>query len=127
MLGTFERPELAPLIAKAGEDSQLLVATNAIEGLSYYTDRTAAPYFLVLAKRTGIVGSLAIEQLIKLKEPATLGLGRDLVKSNDPADLLAAMRILGKHGRQHRHRRPLEGVATQHPIRYRPAPDAASV
>jgi hypothetical protein len=98
MLGTFERPELAPLIAKAGEDSQMLVATNAIEGLSYYHDHTAAPYFLVLAKRTGVVGSLAIEQLIKLNEPKALDLGRDLVKSSDPADLLAAMRILGSMG-----------------------------
>ncbi|HEY3739156.1 MAG TPA: HEAT repeat domain-containing protein [Bryobacteraceae bacterium] len=98
MLGTFERPELAPLIAKAGDDPQMLVATNAIEGLSYYRDRTAVPYFLVLAKHTGIVGSLAIEQLIKLNEPRALDLGRELVKSGDPADLLAAMRILGSMG-----------------------------
>ena len=98
VLGTFERPELAPLIAKAGEDSQMLVATNAIEGLSYYRDRTAAPYLLVLAKKTGIVGSLAIEQLIKMKEPGTLDLGRELIKSSEPADLLAAMRVLGSMG-----------------------------
>jgi hypothetical protein len=100
VLGTFERPELAPLIAKAGEDSQMLVATNAVEGLSYYRDRTAVPYFLVLAKRTGIVGSLAIEQLIKLKEPRALALGRELIHSQDPADLLSAMRILGSMGEQ---------------------------
>jgi len=98
VLGTFERAELAPLIAKAGEDSQMLVATNAIEGLSYYRDRTAVPYFLVLAKRTGIVGSLAIEQLIKLNEPQTLVLARQLIKSPEPADLLAAMRVLGSMG-----------------------------
>jgi HEAT repeat protein len=98
MLGTFERPELAPLIAKVGEDPQLLVATNAVEGLSYYRDRTAVPYFLALAKRTGIVGSLAIEQLINLKEPQALTLGRELIKSTDPADLLAAMRLLGSLG-----------------------------
>ncbi len=98
ILGTFERPELAPLIAKAAEDSQMLVATNAIEGLSYYRDRTAVPYLLALGRRTGIVGSLAIEQLIQLKEPRALELGRELMKSDDPADLMAAMRILGTLG-----------------------------
>jgi HEAT repeat protein len=98
VLGTFERPELAPIIAKAGEDSQMLVATNAIEGLSYYRDNSANPYLLKLAKRTGIVGSLAIERLIKLNEPKTLILGRELIKSLEPADLLAAMRILGSMG-----------------------------
>ena len=98
IMGTFERPELVSLIAKAGEDSQMLVATNAIEGLSYYRDRSAVPYLLKLGRRTGIVGSLAIEQLIKLKEPQALPLGRELMKSSDPADLMAAMRILGMMG-----------------------------
>ena len=98
-LGTFERPELAPIIAKAGDDSQLLVATNAIEGLSYYQDRSAVPYLLVLAKKTGIIGSLAVEQLIKLKEPKVLELARgELLNSQEPADLLAAMRVLGSMG-----------------------------
>ena len=98
IMGTFERPELAALIAQAGEDSQMLVATNAIEGLSYYRDRSAVPYLLKLGRRTGIVGSLAIEQLIKLKEPKALDLGRELMKSGDPADLMAAMRVLGMMG-----------------------------
>jgi len=97
-LGTFERRDLAPLIAKAGQDSQMLVATNAVEGLSYYQDRTAVPYLLELGLKTGVVGSLAIEQLIKLKEPQAVILARTLVKSADPADLLAAMRILGMMG-----------------------------
>ena len=98
ILGTFERPELAPLIARAGEDSQLLVATNAVEGLSYYQDRTAVPYLLKLGKRSGIVGSLAMEQLIKLKEPQAVVAARELMTSVDPADLLAAMRVLGMMG-----------------------------
>jgi hypothetical protein len=76
----------------------MLVATNAIEGLSYYRNRTAVPYLLVLAKKTGIVASLAIEQLIKLNEPKTLALGRELMKSPEPADLLAGMRVLGSMG-----------------------------
>ena len=114
ILGTFERPELAPLIAKAGEDSQMLVATNAIEGLSYYRDRTAVPFLLELGKRTGVVGSLAIEQLIKLKEPQAVGLAHELMKSTDPSDLMAAMRILGMLG--DRSDIPaLEGVAKRFP------------
>ena len=98
VLGTFQKPELAPLIAKAGADSQLLVGTNAIEGLSYYTDRTAVPYFLELSKRTGIVGSLAFEQLIRLNAKEALVPARELIASNEPADLLAAMRVLGTMG-----------------------------
>lgn len=98
ILGTFQRPELAPLIAKAGDDSQMLVATNALEGLSYYEDRSAVPYLLKLAKHTGVVGSLAMEQLIKLREPQAVAVARELMKSVDPADLLAAMRALGTMG-----------------------------
>lgn len=114
VLGTFERPELAALIAKAGEDSQMLVATNAIEGLSYYRDRSAVPYLLKLGKRTGLVGSLAIEQLIKLKEPQAVDLGHELMKSTDPADLLSAMRILGMLGTPE-DIPSLEGVAKRFP------------
>ena len=114
ILGTFERPELARLIAKAGDDSQMLVATNALEGLSYYHDRSAVPYLLKLGKRSGVVGSLAVEQLIKLKEPQALGLGRELMKSADPADLLAAMRVLGTMGDES-DIPVLEGIAKRFP------------
>ena len=99
VLGTFQKPELAGMIAKAGSDSQLLVATNAIEGLSYYSDRSVVvPYFLNLAKRTGIVGSLAFEQLIRFEAREALVPARELIASNDPADLLSAMRVLGTMG-----------------------------
>jgi HEAT repeat protein len=98
-LGTFQKPELAARIARAGKDSHLLVATNAIEGLSYYTDRAiVVPYLVDLTKRTGIVGSLAFEQLIRLGAREALSPARELVHSNDPADLLPAMRVLGSMG-----------------------------
>lgn len=99
ILGTLERADLAPLIAATALDGQLLVAANAIEGLSNYRDGSVVqPYLLQLAKRSGIVGSLAAEQLIRLAAPEAAAIGRELLASPEPADLLTAMRLLGALG-----------------------------
>ena len=38
LLGSFEKPELLPVLARAARDPQLIVATNAVEGLANYRD-----------------------------------------------------------------------------------------
>jgi HEAT repeat protein len=103
LLGSFEKPELLPLIAKAARDPQLIVATNAVEGLSNYRDQELVmPYLLDLAKDGGIVGTAALNRALELavdqSDPRTITVARGLLQHSDVSDKLAAMRVLAQRG-----------------------------
>jgi HEAT repeat protein len=99
LLGTFEQTELLPLIAKAARDPQLIVATNAVEGLANYQDREAVmPYLLDLAKDGGIVGTAALNRALAFTDPRTIAVARGLLNHSDVSDKLAAMRVLAQLG-----------------------------
>jgi HEAT repeat protein len=103
LLGSFEQPELLPLIAKAARDPQLIVATNAVEGLANYRDQVLVmPYLLDLAKDGGIVGTATLNRALDLAvdqhDPRTITVARGLLKHSDVSDKLAAMRVLGRLG-----------------------------
>ncbi len=93
-LGAFEKPELLPLIAGAARDPQLLVASNAMEGLANYRDPIVVPYLLDLAKSGGIVGAAALNRALQFNDPRVVGVARALVDQPDVSDRLAGMHAL---------------------------------
>ncbi len=99
LLGTFEQPELLPLIARAARDPQLIVATNAVEGLANYRDQEVVmPYLLDLAKDGGIVGTAALNRALAFTDPRTIEVARGLLNHSDVSDKLGAMRVMAQLG-----------------------------
>jgi HEAT repeat protein len=97
-LGGFERPDLLPLLAAAARDPQLMVASNAIEGMANYRDPVVLPYLLDIAKDGGMVGSGALSRALVFHDPRVLEVARALFSKPDVTDKLAAMGVLGEMG-----------------------------
>ncbi len=98
-LGSFHEPEDLELLTKAAFDSQMIVSTNAMEGLAGYPDREAAPALLRIASQQhGMVSSLAFERLIRMRAPEAVALARTMIASEQVSDLLSALRVLGEMG-----------------------------
>jgi hypothetical protein len=97
-LGTFQKPDLLPVISQAAQDVNLLVATNALAGLNEYQDPVVIPYLSNLAKRGGMVGDMALDRLAQLESGTALGVARGLLASSRVPDRLYAMRVIGAFG-----------------------------
>jgi HEAT repeat protein len=97
-LGSFEKPELLPLLAQTARDPQLLVATNAVEGLANYRDPVVVPYLLDIAKTGGLVGVAALNRALAFHDDRIPAVARELLSHPDISDKLAAMRVLGDVG-----------------------------
>jgi HEAT repeat protein len=97
-LGSFEKPELLPLLAAAARDEQLLVASNAMEGLANYHDPIVVPYLLDLAKSGGIVGAAALNRALEFHDARVVEVARDLLNQPDVSDRLAGMHALAVVG-----------------------------
>lgn len=97
-LGSFEKPELLPLIAAAARDPQLIVGANAVEGLANYRDPAVLPYLLDLAKLGGIVGTAALNRALEFHDGRVVDAARALIDHPDVSDKLAGMRALALLG-----------------------------
>ncbi len=98
-LGALQNPEFLPLIAAAAEDPNLLVATNAINGLVGYEDRSALPYLEKIAPRGGILGILSLDRAAQIDPLASLRIARKLLASSSEAtDRVVALRIIAENG-----------------------------
>lgn len=97
-LGAIEEPELLPLLTAAAGDSELIVASNAVEGLANYRDPAVVPFLLEIAKRGGLIGTASLSRALPFHDVRTLTVVRTLLDSKDVSDKLAAMRALGEIG-----------------------------
>jgi HEAT repeats len=97
-LGSFEKPEFLPTLAAAARDPQLLVATNAVEGLVNYRDPVVVPYLLELAKSGGIVGAAALNRALQFNDARVVDVARGLLEQSDISDRLAGMHALAMVG-----------------------------
>lgn len=98
VLGSFQRVELLEPLSRAAQDDNMLVATNALAGLSQYHDPAVVPYITALAKKGGMVGDMAIDRLAEMDAAGALMVARELVTRPQVPDKLYAMRIMGAHG-----------------------------
>ena len=97
-LGSFEMPELLPSLAAAARDPQLLVATNAVEGLANYREPVVVPYLLELAKSGGLVGAAALNRALQFNDAGVVDVARALLDQPDVSDRLAGMHALAMVG-----------------------------
>jgi HEAT repeat protein len=97
-IGTMEKLALLPELRKAVEDKDLLVQTNAMEGLVRYRDHSSAPALREIALLGGMLTSMAMDQLTQWNDEAVPAIARKLVMRPEPGDLLAGIRALGIAG-----------------------------
>lgn len=98
LLGSFQKVEYLGALSRAAADENLLVATNAVAGLSQYTGAEVIPYLAGLAKQGGMTGDMALERLGAMDAIAGLHAARELIGSAQVPDKLYAMRIVGMYG-----------------------------
>ena len=97
-LGTMQKHEFLPALRKAAEDRDLLVSSNAVEGLVRYEDHASAPQLREIALMGGILTSLAVDTLVDWHDAEVLAIARKLVTHKEPGDQLIAVRVIGLRG-----------------------------
>jgi HEAT repeat protein len=97
-LGAMQKPEFLPDIRAAAQDRDILVVTNAIEGLMRYEDHSSAPQLREVALLGGMQSTLALDILIDWHDHAVVEIGRKLMDSKEPADQLIGIRAAGLAG-----------------------------
>ena len=97
-LGVFRMPELLEPLSIAAQDENALVSTNALAGLSMYPGAEVIPYLVVIAKRGGMTGDMALDRLSELDTHAGLAVARGLLGSSQVPDKLYAMKVIGATG-----------------------------
>jgi HEAT repeat protein len=97
-LGVTAKPELMELLAQTARDPNLMVASNAFEGLTFYQDRGVLPYLLDLAAGGGPVAAMALSRAVEFADPGVLPVARRMMATNDVPLRLAALRAIGDLG-----------------------------
>jgi HEAT repeat protein len=97
-LGSFEKPELIEVLAKAANEANLLVATNGLYALSQYQGPAVFPYLEAIARKGGIVGIMALDRIYDMHDAEALGIARKLLGNSEVPDRVAAMRVIGGVG-----------------------------
>ncbi|MBV8818626.1 MAG: HEAT repeat domain-containing protein [Acidobacteriaceae bacterium] len=97
-LGSFRKTDLLPLLASKAADPNLLVATNALRGLTFYDAAVVTPALEPLASKGGIVGIQALNLLASFKARSAVTIARALLQSGDIPDKVSAMGVLGEQG-----------------------------
>jgi HEAT repeat protein len=97
-LGNLRQPEFPAPLREAADDPDLLVASNAIEGLVRYEGHSSAPELREIAMVGGVMTTLAFDNLVEWQDPEVLSIARRLVNQKEPGDQLAGIRALGLVG-----------------------------
>jgi HEAT repeat protein len=97
-LGVVHKPEYLSALRKAADDPDLLVASNALEGLLRYEDHSSAPQLREIAVMGGVMTTLAVNALADWRDPEVLPIARKLLSHRDPGDQLAGIRVVGLMG-----------------------------
>jgi hypothetical protein len=97
-LGTTQKHEFLSPLRRAAENRDLLVASNAVEGLVRYQDHASIPQLREIAALGGVLTSLAIDTLVDWHDPEVLGIARKLVSNKEPGDQLIGVRVIGLTG-----------------------------
>jgi hypothetical protein len=97
-LGTLQKPEYLAPLRKAAEDRDVLVESNAIEGLMRYEDHSSAPQLREVSLLGGVMTALAVDILVDWHDPEVAEIGRKLIARQEPGDKLIGIRAVGLTG-----------------------------
>ena len=97
-LGAAQKSEYLGALRKAAGDADLLVGSNAVEGLMRYEDHSSAPQLREIALLGGVMTSLAMNALMDWNDPEVPAIGRRLMANRDPGDQLIGIRAIGLRG-----------------------------
>jgi hypothetical protein len=97
-LGNAQKTEYLGVLGEAARDRDVLVSSNAIEGLMRYEDRTSAGELRAIALVGGMQAALALDILIDWRDAEVAGIGRRLMTGKNPADQLVGIRAVGVAG-----------------------------
>jgi HEAT repeat protein len=97
-LGALGRPDLIEPLVQAARDPNLIVATNALEGLAQYQDPSVLPALLGLAEAGGPVAAMALSRAVQFNDPGVLAVARKLMATRDVTLRLSALRAIGDFG-----------------------------
>ncbi len=97
-LGALGRTDLIEPLAQVARDPNLIVATNALEGLAQYQDVRVLPALLSLAEAGGPVAAMALSRAVQFDNPGVLTVARKLMATRDVTLRLAALRAIADFG-----------------------------
>jgi HEAT repeat protein len=97
-LGALSRPDLIESLTRAARDPNLIVATNALEGLAQYQDPHVLQALFSLAEAGGPVAAMALSRAVQFGDPGVLTVARKLMATRDVTLRLAALRTIGDFG-----------------------------
>ena len=97
-LGALSRPDLIESLTGTARDPNLIVATNALEGLAQYQDPGVLQALFGLAEAGGPVAAMALSRAVQFGDPGVLTVARKLMATRDVTLRLAALRAIGDFG-----------------------------
>jgi HEAT repeat protein len=97
-LGAMQHPEFLGHLRRAADDKDILVASNAVEGLVRFENHSSAPQLREIALMGGVLTTLALDTLIDWHDAEVLPIGRKLIAREPPGDQLAGIRAIGLTG-----------------------------
>ena len=97
-LGEMRDPRALPALGRAALDSNVLVASAAIDALAVYGESRALPFLLQAAQQPGIAGLTALERAAAFHNRAVVPLARQVLAKGDAASQVIALGVIGDLG-----------------------------
>lgn len=99
-LGEMRDPRALPALGHAALDSNVLVASAAIDALAGYGEGPALPLLLQAARQPGLAGVTALERAAAFHNAGVLPVARHLLANADAASKVIALGVIGDLGEE---------------------------
>jgi HEAT repeat protein len=97
-LGEMRDPRGLQALGRAALDSNVLVASAAIDALAAYGELPALPFLLQAAQQPGVAGVTALERAAAFHNRAVLPVARRILARGDAASQVIALGVIGDLG-----------------------------
>jgi len=97
-LGHMRDPRALEALGRAAMDSNVLVASAAIEALAAYDEGVALPILLRAAQQPGVAGVTALERAAAFHNPKVLPVARQILTTGDAASQVIALSVIADLG-----------------------------
>jgi len=97
-LGELRDPHALAPLGRAALDSNMLVASAAIDSVAAYGEEAALPYLIEAAKQPGIAGVTALERAAAFHNRSVLPVARQVLAKGDAASQVIAIGVIGDLG-----------------------------